>query len=150
MSRTRRSDWFTHRLRVRYAETDQMGVVYHANYLNWFEQARTEWTRHHGITYRSLEHQGLYLPVVNLTIQYRNAARYDDEIEVNVCVVELTPLRISFEYEVLGRDPVGNPSLLVTGNSEHVWVDRDWKPIRLSKVAPASYQQFIHATQEVD
>jgi acyl-CoA thioester hydrolase len=150
MPRTTGSDWFTHRLRVRYAETDQMGVVYHANYLNWFEQARTEWTRHHGVTYRSLEEQGLYLPVVNLTIQYRNAARYDDEIAVNVRVIELTPLRIGFEYNVFGDETAGTPSLLITGISEHVWVDQEWKPIRLSKVAPDIYQQFMQAVREVE
>jgi acyl-CoA thioester hydrolase len=144
------SEWFTHSLRVRYEETDRMGVVYHANYVTWFEIARTEWTRNYGFTYREIEESGLFLPVVDLTIQYKQPARYDDEIAIRTRVTEMSPLRLHFEYEIVMLHHVEatrDPQLLVTGTSQHVWVDRDWKPTRLSKAAPALYQRILHATR---
>ena len=72
----------TTRVRVRYADTDQMGVVYYANYLVWFEVGRTEWLRDAGWNYRDMEEAGISLPVIEAHCEYRQSARYDDEIEI--------------------------------------------------------------------
>jgi len=124
---------FAHRQRVRYHETDQMGVVYHANYLNWFEIARTEWIRKIGYPYGRLETEGLLLPVLEANVHYRQPAKYDDEVEIEVKMVECTPLRLGFAY-VVRR--VADGTELAVGSSRHVWMNRSWKPARLDKAMP--------------
>ena len=82
------------RVRVRYADTDQMGVVYYANYLVWFEVARTEWLRDGGWSYREMEADGIALPVIEAHCEYRQPARYDDEIEIRtVATLDCAPRR---------------------------------------------------------
>ena len=88
---------------MRYAETDQMGVVYYANYLVWFEVGRTDWLREPGWTYRDMEAAGVSLPVIEAHCEYRQPARYDDEIEIRTRATLLTPVRIRFDYEVVRR-----------------------------------------------
>lgn len=126
----------THRLRVRYGETDQMGVVYHTNYLNWFEVGRTDLLRHAGLTYRELEEKGVLLPVTEASIIYKKPARYDDEVEVRTVVDEISPVRLTFAYEIY-RLP--DQELLVTGKTIHVFTGKTLKPIRLSRVEPDVY-----------
>lgn len=138
--------WQVHKLRVRYAETDQMGVVYHVNYLNWFEVARTEWIRSLGINYRSLEEQGLLLPVVEADIQYKKPARYDDEIVVYTRLQSWSNVRLQFQYDVRriphadapDEGPAGE--LLVTGSTKHVWINRQWRIAFIDKAAPELFQ----------
>jgi acyl-CoA thioester hydrolase len=86
--------------RVTYNETDQMGVVYHANYLIWCEMARTEHLRRTGVTYRELEEQGVYLVVVEAAIRYRAPARYDDLVRVRCWVEEAGSRRVTFGYDI--------------------------------------------------
>lgn len=128
---------FRHRLRVRYQETDQMGVVYHANYLNWFEIGRTEWIRALGTPYTCLEETGLLLPVTDLQIRYVHPARYDDEVEVLVHLAECSFVRIAFDYEIRRAN---DQELLVSGTTTHVWVNRSWKPVRFDKAMPELYE----------
>lgn len=125
--------WFEHPIRVRYAETDQMGVVYHARYLDWFEIGRTEMIRRLGMEYRTLEEKGLLLPVVELDIKYLSPARYDDTVVVRTRLSGYSSVRMEFRYEI--REECSG-ELLVTGNSNHVWVNRQWKPARIEKVVP--------------
>ena len=132
---------FKHHLRVRYQETDQMGVVYHANYLNWFEITRTEWIRELGVAYSRIEELGILLPVIEAQIKYMQPARYDDLIEVYLRPVDVSTLRVGLEYEVR-RQLDGE--LLVTGSTRHVWVNRDWKPIRLERAMPELYQLMVN------
>src|SRR5438874_10966215 len=87
-------------LRVNYSETDQMGVVYHANYLIWFDRARTELMRETGVTYKELEQQGVYLAVSEVRVRYRAAARYDDLVRVRCWVRELASRSVTFGYAV--------------------------------------------------
>lgn len=147
------SRWFTTSFRVRYQESDQMGVVYHANYLNWFEIGRTEMIRELGFTYRGMEEEGVLLPVVDLDIHYKSPARYDDHVTVFTRMTQFSPLRIHYEYEVRRLNKEENDLLstigmgldrlpgheLVTGSTRHVWVNKDWKPARLDKCAPKLY-----------
>src|SRR6187402_2841716 len=87
-------------IRVRYAETDQMGVVYYANYFVWFEVARTDLLRTLGWTYREMEASGVMLPVIEASCQYKQPARYDDELEIRTRGVMRSPARLQFSYEV--------------------------------------------------
>ncbi len=117
-------------LRVRYAETDAMGVVYYANYLVWFELGRTEWIRTHGISYRELEEQGVLLPVTKVTCTYRQSARYDDLVRIETTVTRFTRASVTFHYQVFRAEP--HPELLLTeGSSEHVFLSRAGKIVRL-------------------
>jgi acyl-CoA thioester hydrolase len=86
--------------RVNYSETDQMGFVYHANYLIWMDMARTEHMRERGMSYKELEDQGTYLTVTDVHIRYRRPARYDDMIRVRCWVRELASRRVVFGYAV--------------------------------------------------
>lgn len=87
-------------IRVRYAETDRMGLLHHANYLVYFEQARTELLRQQGLTYRDMEDQGFFLVIINVEVKYRSPARYDDVLSIKTTVSRTTPVRIEHTYEV--------------------------------------------------
>lgn len=115
-------------VRVRYAETDKMGVVYYANYLVWFEVGRCEWLRQAGLTYAGLERDGTILPVIAAHCDYMQPARYDDEVEIRATAHLLSPVRLRFEYEV--RLGAAGP-LAAAGWTEHAAVDIDGKPRRL-------------------
>nr|WP_321224637.1 thioesterase family protein [uncultured Psychroserpens sp.] len=105
--------------RVRYGETDQMGVVYHGNYAQYFEIGRTEWLRSMGLSYRKMEEEGVMLPVVSLSINYKKSARYDDLIKVKTKLVKTPTVKIEFDYEILNE----NNEILATGNSILVFMD---------------------------
>ena len=91
---------YVHRHRVRYRECDPMGVVYHTHYLDWFEAARTEGLRAAGLAYRDLEAAGVLTPVVEATVRYHGAARYDDEVEVEVTIAAPPRARVVTDYVV--------------------------------------------------
>ena len=115
-------------IRVRYAETDQMGMVYHANYLVWFEVARTDLLRQFGWTYREMEQAGVRLPVIEAHCTYRRPARYDDEIEVRAVGRLLSPVRMEFSYEVvLTKDG----TTAAVGTTRHAALTPDGRPCRL-------------------
>jgi acyl-CoA thioester hydrolase len=115
-------------VRVRYAETDKMGVVYYANYLVWFEVARTDLLRSLGWSYRDMEHSGVSLPVIEAHCEYHRPARYDDELEIRTTGRLLSPVRMEFTYEV--RD-AASEVVAATGRTVHAALDRDGKPCRL-------------------
>ena len=115
-------------VRVRYAETDRMGVVYYANYLVWFEVGRTEWLRQAGLTYREVEESGIILPVIEARCEYRQPARYDDEIEIRTRGVLLSGVRVQFDYEVVRR---GTGAVAAVGRTVHASVDATGRPARL-------------------
>jgi len=113
-------------VRVRYAETDRMGVVYYANYFVWFEIGRTDWLRETGHSYRVMEDRGVQLPVIEAHCEYRRAAKYDDELEIRTRAALLTPVRIRFDYEI-----VRGVETLVTGHTVHAALDPRGRPCRL-------------------
>jgi acyl-CoA thioester hydrolase len=106
-------------IRVRYAETDRMGLMHHANYLVYFEQARTELLRAHGVTYKDLEDQGFLLVLTKAAVRYKSPARYDDVLTLRTTVTRTTAVRIEHKYEVL-RDG----TLLAEGETTLASVDR--------------------------
>ena len=116
------------RVRVRYAETDRMGVVYYANYLVWFEVGRTEWLRTTGWSYREMEHDGISLPVIDVQCEYLQPARYDDEIEIRTRAAILTPVRIRFDYEVVRT---ADDTVTAVGHTVHAALDSNGRPCRL-------------------
>jgi acyl-CoA thioester hydrolase len=121
---------------VRYADTDQMGVVYYANYLVWFEVGRTEWLRQSGSTYREIEESGIILPVIEVQCEYRQPARYDDEIEVRTRGTLISGVRVQFDYEI-ARYPQG--VVAAVGRTVHASVDPAGRPRRL----PAAVRQLF-------
>jgi acyl-CoA thioester hydrolase len=115
-------------IRVRYAETDRMGVVYYANYLVWFEVGRTEWLRDAGWSYREIETSGVALPVIEAHCEYRQPARYDDEIEILTKATLLTPVRIRFDYDAVRRE---DGLRVAAGYTVHAALDLSGRPRRL-------------------
>jgi acyl-CoA thioester hydrolase len=116
------------RIRVRYAETDKMGVVYYANYFVWFEVGRTDLLRESGWNYREMEIDGFALPVIEAHCTYRESAKYDDEIEVRTSGALLSPVRVQFTYEVVR---MADAATLATGTTVHATLDRNGRPCRL-------------------
>lgn len=110
---------------VRYAETDMMGIVYHANYLPWFEVARTQLLREQGFPYRQLEADGYRIPVLEVSAKYRRPAVYDDTLTIVATIREKPLLRIRIDYEVFRGE-----ELLATGRSEHAFCDLNGRPTR--------------------
>ena len=106
-------------VRVRYAETDQMGVVYHGNYAQYFEMVRVEWLRNMGVSYKWMEENGVMLPVVSLSMNYKKPARYDDLLSVKTILKSQTSVKIEFDYEIYNEQK----ELLTTGYSMLVFVD---------------------------
>ncbi len=122
------------RLRVRYAETDQMGIVYYSNYFIWMELGRVEWCRAAGIRYRDMEEQdGILLAVAEAQCRYAQPARYDDEVVIETEVPHAHARMVTFEYRM---KRIGDGALLATGHTKHVFLGRNMQPCRL----PAKYR----------
>lgn len=118
-------------IEVRYAETDQMGVVYHANYLVWLEIGRTHFIQALGFSYAELEKQGYISPVIDISVQYKAALRYGQKAIVRTWVEEHTKLRTTYGYEIIHEDS----TIAATATSVHILAKREnFRPISLSKV----------------
>jgi acyl-CoA thioester hydrolase len=115
-------------VRVRYADVDRMGVAYYANYFVWFEVGRTEWLRETGWSYREMELEGIALPVVEAHCEYRQPARYDDEVEIETRATLITPVRVRFDYRVCRA---GDPAVAAVGHTTHAALDGHGRPRRL-------------------
>ncbi len=115
-------------VRVRYSETDKMGFVHHSRHFSWFEVGRTELLRERGFPYRELEEKGIFMPVVEACCRYRSPARYDDLMEVETELREVTYVRVRFEYAVRR---VEDEKLIATGFTIHVCTDHAGSPTKL-------------------
>ncbi len=114
--------------RVRYQETDRMGIIHHSAYIIYFEVGRTEFMRDAGISYRALEDEGILLAVTNVEVNYRNRGAYDDAIVIETWIQDVRPIRITFGYRVLR--PSDN-KILADGKTRLACVTKDFKPQRL-------------------
>lgn len=123
-------------MRVRYAETDGMGVVYHANYFVWFEVGRCELLRSLGGTYREMETSGMRLPVIEAHCEFRTPAYYDDELEVSTTGSLLSSVRVKFCYQVIRR---ADRTVLAVGQTVHASTNATGRPRRL----PAKIQAAL-------
>src|SRR5690606_12960675 len=131
---------------VRYAETDQMGVVYHANYLVWMEIGRTSLIQDLGFTYAGLEAEGYLSPVIDLSIQYKAAMRYGQKATVRTWVESHGKMRTVYGYEILQK----NGTVAATATSEHILVKKEnFRPVSLQKIDPqwdAKYMEIRRVT----
>jgi acyl-CoA thioester hydrolase len=128
----------TTQVRVRYAETDQMGVVYHANYVVWMEVGRVEAMRAAGLNYAAMEQEGVRVAVVGVEVEYRAPARYDDVVNVRARVVEVLSRKMRIEYEMTRAS---DGTLLATGATRHLFVNHEMRPVR----CPEKYFQLFRA-----
>jgi acyl-CoA thioester hydrolase len=130
------------RVRVRYAETDQMGVVYHANYLVWFEVGRVEFIRQMGLDYRSMEQEeNAMIAVVEATARYKAPARYDDELIVRTTLAGLRGPIVRFRYAVVRA---ADELLLCEGETVHVVIGRDMKRREMPEKYARQFQELLH------
>jgi len=126
-------------IRVRYGETDQMGVVYHANYAVYFEVGRTEWLREFGLSYSAMEAEGIMLPVISLHINYKNSARYDDVLKVKTRLKKMPTASIEFDYELTNE----KGELLANGNTILAFIDaKRNRPTRCPKYLLDKLQNY--------
>src|SRR5271155_5510017 len=125
------------RVRVRYAETDQMGVVYRANYLVWMEVGRVEYCRASGLRYRDLEAEGILLAVVEAQCRYLSPALYDEEVIVRTSIEEATQRLVRFSYRISSGE---DGRLLAEGFTKHVFCGRDRKATKLPKPYHAMFR----------
>ena len=132
-------------IRVRYAETDQMGVVYHANYLIWFEVGRVEFIRQTGLDYKSMEAEGAMIAVVEATARYKSPARYDDELLIRTTLAAARGPIVKYRYSILrAADEV----LLCEGETIHIVVGRDMKKRNLPPPYAEMFRTLLHRTTE--
>ena len=126
------------RLRVRYAETDQMGIVHHANYLVWFEVGRVEWLRQLGFNYKRMEaEEDCFIAVVDAACRYKSPARYDDELVVQTMLTTARGFLLKFHYRLLRAS---DQQLLAEGETTHVVVGRDLKKRNLPEKYVRAFQ----------
>ena len=125
-------------LRVRYSETDQMGIVYHAHYLVWFEIGRTEWCRAAGLPYAAMERDGLFIPVTRVEAAFRRRSSYDDAIRIVTAMTDLSGRGCTFGYRV--ENPEGER--LADGATRHVFTDAGGRPIRAPRELVDGLERF--------
>lgn len=127
-------------IRVRYEETDQMGVAYYANYLVWFEVGRTELMRSLELPYREFEKSNLFFPVLKAYCEYKQPAGYDDQLTIVTRLEGLQNVRITFDYEICRDD-----DLLAAGYTEHTFVNDKGRPVALKKFSPFLWNRLCQA-----
>ncbi|NLC11318.1 MAG: acyl-CoA thioesterase [Firmicutes bacterium] len=118
-------------LRVRYKDTDQMGVAYYGNYFVWFEVGRTEFFRGLGMSYKELEQNNLYLPVIRASCQYKTPAHYDDLLKLVTRLSALSDVRLTFTYDIYREE-----KLLAFGETEHAFINQKGRPVVLRRQNP--------------
>ena len=143
MNDTEKKFTFVHQIRVRFADTDAMGIVYHGRYFEWFEAARTEMMRAMGMSYHELTQKGIALPVIEVACRYRIPVRYDDRIRILTVLDEVSKTRIRIRYCILGEQ---DDSVRAEGNSHHCFTGKHGGPIR----APADVVSFFTRSRPDD
>jgi acyl-CoA thioester hydrolase len=131
-------------IQPRYAETDQMGVVYHGNYITWFEVARSDFFKALGYSYRRLESEGVILPVIEVGCEYFKPALYDEPVEIKTTVKLFKGVRFGLSYRVYEK---ASGELLARGFSHHAFTDKDLKPVNIKKINPAVHQIILKAME---
>jgi len=130
---------------VRYAETDQMGIVHHSVYAVWFEAARTEFGKSIGMSYAECENRGLMLPLIGLECKFISPAYYGDTVILEAWVEKMTPVRMTVAYNVKKKE---NGLLLATGKTAHAWTNSDRRPVNLKKTNPEVYKTYFGAMEQ--
>ena len=130
---------------VRYAETDQMGIVHHSNYPIWFEAGRTDFIKKMGMPYSQIEEKGILLPLIELVCRFKSYVRYEEEVVVETSILELTFTRVTFHYEVYKK---GQKQLITSGETMHVWTKKNLKPVNIKKYDGEIYKLLIKAYEK--
>lgn len=125
------------KITVRYAETDQMGIVHHSVYPIWFEAARTDFFKQAGFSYKQIEDRGFYLPLSELSCKYTSPAFYGDDVIIKTHISKITFVKLFFEYDV-SDSKSGRP--LAKGETVHAWTDKEYRPVPIKKCAPEIYE----------
>ena len=128
---------YTAKIVVRYQETDQMGVAHHSVYPVWFEVGRTAFIKDYGLPYGKMESDGLYLPIIGLTCDFKSFSRFEDELDIKIRISNVTGSRLCFIYEVLK-----DQRLVAVGTTSHIYANRLLKPVNLRKYMPDAYRLF--------
>lgn len=128
-----------YRHKVQYYETDQMGVVHHSNYIRWFEEARTDFLEKSGFSYAWMEGQGIIIPVLFVSAEYKAMVHYGEDVLILPTVTEFNGVKLKLCYEVRNAQ---TGVLTTTGTSSHCFLGRDQRPLRLKKEFPKVYQMF--------
>ena len=121
--------------KVQYYETDQMGITHHSNYIRWMEEARVNFMEQIGWSYDRMEKEGMFSPVLAITCKYKESTTFADEVFINISVQECGPVRMTLAYKMTK----GN-NIVFSGTSEHCFLNKTGKPIRLNKDCPDFYQ----------
>lgn len=130
----------------RYAETDQMGIVHHSVYAIWYEQARTEYFNNIGIRYDEVEKNGLITPLIELNCKYKKPAYYNQEVEIQTKLIELTPVKFTLQYDIYDK----NKNLINIGTTKLAWTDANsFKIINLKKTEPEMYEKLEKLVEEI-
>lgn len=127
---------------VRYAETDQMGIVHHSNYPIWYEAGRTDFMKKLGFPYSRIEEMGILIPLIELKCSYIGAAKYEDEITVKTSIKSITGARMVCSYEVYKK---GQYAAINTGETMHAWTTKELRPVNLKKHVPELYELMSKA-----
>ncbi|UBH23381.1 acyl-CoA thioesterase [Macrococcus armenti] len=130
---------------VRYAETDKMGVVYHANYLVWFEVGRTDFIKKAGFNYQSMEDEGLISPVLDVQVKYKQSVTYPESVIVKTWIDQYSKLKTIYAYEVIKEDG----SIAATGKTTHVIIKKgSEKPVRLDRYYPDWHEKYLELSEK--
>lgn len=130
---------------VRYAETDKMGVVYHANYLVWFEVGRTDFIKKAGFNYQSMEDEGLISPVLDVQVKYKQSVTYPESVIVKTWIDQYSKLKTIYAYEVIKEDG----SIAATGKTTHVIIKKgSEKPVRLDRYYPDWHAKYLELSEK--
>ncbi len=136
--------------KVQYYETDQMKVVHHSNYIRWFEESRTDFLEKSGFSYAWMEEQGIIIPVLSVSAEYKMMVHYGEEVLIFPTVTEFNGVKMALSYQVI-KAMTGE--LATTGKSSHCFLDRAYRPLRLKKEFPQVYEMFMsclsHGQKEI-
>lgn len=132
-------------IRPRYAETDQMGIIYHSNYIVWFEVARSDFFKAIGYSYKKLEEENIILPVLEVNCKYLKSAKYDEEVIIKTSLRFFKGIRLGLNYVIMDKS---TGDKLVEGYTIHGFVDKNLKPINIKKKNIEIYNLILQATEE--
>ena len=128
-----------------YYETDRMGIIHHSNYIRWFEEARIYFLEKAGYPYAKMESDGIMIPVLSASCEYKNAVRFDETVLINLEITEFNGFKMTIRYTVSGKN---DGTLKAVGETRHFFVTGDMKPVRVKKDYPEIYRVFNDNREE--
>lgn len=132
--------------KVRYYETDQMGIVHHSNYIRWFEEARIDWMEYMGLPYEKMEEVGLFSPVLSVQCDYKLPFRFGDDAYITVILTDMSNVKFKINYIIRNEDN----KICVTGETTHCFVNKKCRPVSLKRRLPELYEVFTNSINKED